>query len=708
MEKDDHAFPPGERIAGTNYVVIQHESAGGHGSLYRVRHYRLEKLIYALKVLHANLRSNTDLAIRMEREAHILSAMNHPHIVRVVDAGTTQEIDPVTGANISRPFLAMEWLKGRSLAQILKKLPNIGIGLHDALEIGIEVADALDYAHTHHDVIHRDIKPDNVFLKAGHNGRTVTQLLDFGIATVLGAAEKITQRPSFLGTIRYSSPEQLRGETPTPQTDLYAFGLLVYEMLVGYGPFDDKRDFKSMGLAHLAEKPAPLPPRDFPEAIVHLVASCLEKDPAKRPRSAVDVANRLREIKFRAEERRAQAALLTDLSKTDPAPVGGVILIAGNEATDPGPPPESSTAHSEPTSVANTGHTDRTAPSSPDALHSLDVNGPTPPASSVPGSRSPSSAHRFSIAQPIDSTQVDPSPRGAQSTAAVPQPRNPQLLVETARPSAHSLVDRLATTSTSPPAAACAQPAHGTEAFALPPPVVTTPMPTWQPPPQMQQAPPQGYVFANPAPVPPPPHLVRGASAPTIRALPQLPSPSPALATPPPFLAGMEGAVGTSTTTAGEGVSVDRTFRSMLVSPVPRRYALLVIAVGVFCLGIIVTAGAMRFKAKQAVETPRPTASYAPAHSTAAVSLSATPAPVLPATPPSAPPVPPTPAIETAASVAPPPALSVAGAPSTTAPPLRRTAPSAAPSSTNPRPSHAPAAPAKSTDDLGDFITKWK
>jgi len=699
MNTDDRAFPPGERIAGTNYVVIKHESAGGHGSLYRVRHYRLEKLIYALKVLHANLRSNTDLAIRMEREAHILSAMNHPHIVRVVDAGTTQEIDPITRANISRPFLAMEWLKGRSLAQILKKLPHVGIGLHDALEIGIEVADALDYAHTHHGVIHRDIKPDNVFLKAGHNGRTVTQLLDFGIATVLGATEKITQKPSFLGTIRYSSPEQLRGETPTPQTDLYAFGLLVYEMLVGYGPFDDKRDFNSMGRAHLADNPAPLPSRDFPEAIVHLVASCLEKEQGKRPRSALDVANRLREIKFRAEERRAQAALLADMSKTDPTPVLAAMMVAGNEATDPGPPPSSSTSSPDSTSAAAVRNpNDPTAASSPNAmLHSLNVNGPTPPASSVPGSLAPSSAHRFSMVEPIYSTAIDPSPRGAQMPAITAR-HNPQMLVDTAKPSAQSVVDRLAATSTSPPAAPYGRPMHGTDAFALPPPVVTAPLPTWQPPP----SPPQSPRPEETPPVPPPPYL-RGPSAPTIRALPQLPNHPGHPATTPQFVPA-EATTSTSTTTGGDGVAVDRTFRSMLVSPVPRRYAAIVVAIGMVCLGIIVTAGAMRFKSRR---TPQVAAS-SPSLSlpTTTVPLPSTTSKVVPPADlaPAAPIAATQPVASTTATTQPttPPVVVSANAATSSA----RTATPATPTG-SPRPARSAPAPAKTTD-LGDFKTKWE
>ena len=419
MANEDRKCQPGERIAGTNYVVIDQPSAGGHGSLYRVRHYKLTQRISALKLLHANLRSNTDLAQRMEREAQIVSAMSHPNIVSVFDAGTTAEVDPETGESCPRPFLAMEWLKGRSLAQVLSGVHGVGIGLHDALEIAIEVADALDYAHTRHGVVHRDIKPDNIFLQAASSirGKTVTKLLDFGVASVLGAEKKITVRPLFLGTVRYASPEQMRGETPTPQTDLYAFGLVLYEMLVGFGPFDERRNatFESMARAHLTKEPAPLPARDFPESIVRLVMQCLQKKSTDRPVDASRLATDLREIKYKAEVERAKS--ITDLSRTEPTHLANVLLLAGGESTDPGEAPTTSAPEPRP-------KRDDTSRDSPASRHDL--------------GRATTDAAALPMLTSIDAAAT----RTAGRKVATP---------DTDVPNADSIVDRIIDTRTSDP-----------------------------------------------------------------------------------------------------------------------------------------------------------------------------------------------------------------------------------------------------------------
>ena len=673
MAKEDREFQQGERIAGTNYVVIQRETAGGHGSLYRVRHFKLTSRIFALKILHADLRTNSDLALRMEQEAQILASMNHPHIVPIYDAGTTSEVDPDTKQSIARPFLTMEWLKGRSLARILADVHGVGIGLKDTLEIGIEVADALDYAHTHHGVIHRDIKPDNVFLQAAPSahGKTVTRLLDFGVAAVLGIdkADKITQKPAFLGTPRHAAPEQLRGETPTPQTDLYALGLMLYEMLVGYGPYDElvghsrgHNAFANMARAHLLGQPAPLPERDFPQAIVELVMACLAKLPTSRPRSALDVSNRLREIKYKAEERRAQT--LADLSKTDPTPVLTAIMLAGGEATDPGPPPGLS-GHATP-------NLDVTSPGGPQALHGIDVSGDTPLASSLDD--------LGSLAHPIHTTEVDAAPLGAQPPTTTAR-HNPQLGIDTAIPSAQSLVDRLAVTKTTPPLAfVSAGGPHGTQSMPI---------------------------------LPPPPPFIDGAPVRAMgdRYVVDLTCP-PCITPPPPI---DDAAV--ATTTARNAVSIDmpvsrRTspLRSLLRLRVPLRYVSIVGAVGITGLLLIVTVGSVRMRLGQ--QTPP-----SPSAVDSSIVITAPPPPLLvpivhtaeptatvtqaPPSPPSIPSAGSTPPALTIAASAPPPLHAPSPAPSLAPSPVPlRPPPQAPPAHPKPR-SSAP------QDDLSEFKPKF-
>ena len=674
MAKEDREFRQGERIAGTSFVIIQRETAGGHGSLYRVRHHKLERRIFALKILHADLRSNTDLAVRMEQEAQILASMNHPNIVQIYDAGTTEEVDPDTGQSVARPFLAMEWLKGRSLAQILAGVHGVGIGLHDGLEIGIEVADALDYAHTRHGVIHRDIKPDNVFLQAASSarGKTVTRLLDFGVAAVLGveAANKITQKPAFLGTPRYAAPEQLRGEAPTPQTDLYAFGLLLYEMLVGYGPYDElvggtrgHNAFAAMARAHLSGDPAPLPDRDFPQAIVELVASCLAKRSTDRPRSALDISNRLREIKFKAEERRAQT--LADLSRTDPTPVLTAIMLAGGEATDPGPPPGAS--------GRSTPNLDVTSPGAPHALQAIDVSGDTPLASSLDAFGS--------MPHAIHTTEVDAVPAGARPPTTTAR-HNPQLLIDTAVPGNHSPIDRLAVTRTTPPLAiAPATPhgGHGTQSFVLPPP----PLPA------------------------PPPSFIDGAPVRAMgdRYVVDLTAPR---ITPPPDDSA------TTTTTARNAVSLDldapsrsrSSFGSLLRLRVPLRYVSVVAATGITGLLLIVAIGSVRMR----LATPHATMPSAQPTAEAPAVIVTPPPPSVttstaatPITPPSS--APPTPVSTAAAAPAstPTPSAAVPAAPPSPAPTTALPRPAIA------RPNASPPAPRSTTaPDLSEFKTTWQ
>ena len=691
MAKEDRALRSGERIAGTNYVVIQYESGGGHGSLYRVRHYELTKRVFALKLLHADLRSNTDLAVRMKREGRILAAMNHPNIVPVYDAGTTQEVDPDTHQSLARPFLAMEWLKGRSLATILAGVHGIGIGLHDSLEISIEVGDALDYAHTKHGVIHRDIKPDNVFLQAAASahGNTITRLLDFGVAAVLGA-EKITQRPTLLGTPRYMSPEQLRGEPPTPQTDLYGFGLLLYEMLVGYGPFDDHFGLAAMMRAHLKLPATPLPSRDFPDAIVQLVAACLEKRSESRPRSANEVVGYLREIKNKAKERRAQN--LAALSKTDPMAVASAIIPASLEATDPGAP----------TGVDNSLPPDATSPGIPFDLQADEL---------------PQTVSRH---LGVVDTQVEPVPFGAQAQASIAL-RNPQLLVKTSTPSIASLIDRLAVTRSSPPIPAMVRNGSDTEAMSL------TPQPV--PPSFIDGAPvyamgdryvmdpesitpsPFGYLpalpqhIADPPQVSPPQHMTPVTS--------RL-SPAGKIPILPPRL----GAASVLTTTNGAAMSVtssglprapSRSLLALMRLRVPVRYAGIVGGAGAFGLLVIVLIGALRIRA--AHQPPRASASTGGA--TTVLPLPSVPV-AMPSVQPAPPPPTPPASIAATASAAPPspsatsfvdaPAASTATA---TAPPdagAARAAPTRQPTAPPRRAAPKPSA----TDDMGEFITKFR
>jgi serine/threonine protein kinase len=279
-------YQPGQRLPGTVYEVVRAIGAGGMGTVYDVEDTTIGKR-YVLKTLHPQLGDREDLARRMQNEARTLARLNHPNIVEVITAG-------VTGDDLRLPYYVMERLNGQSLRVVLEKKGELE--LPHAVHIAIDLLDALDHAHDK-GVIHRDVKPDNIFLHRTSAGVTVTKLLDFGILSFLDSTMNETAG-RFLGTLRYAAPEQLRGEQPTPKVDIYAAGLVLYEMIAGRGPFDEEGDTRSIGAAHMEK----LPPRlssfaSVPSEVESLVMAALAKAPEERPRDAFSFAAKLREFK---------------------------------------------------------------------------------------------------------------------------------------------------------------------------------------------------------------------------------------------------------------------------------------------------------------------------------------------------------------------------------------------------------------------------
>ena len=226
-------YPNGHLIEGTVYQVVRHIGTGGMGSLYEVEDTTVGRH-YVLKTLHPELIERADLAVRMREEARALGTLSHPHIVQVITAG-------ITGDALKMPFYVMELLVGQNLRTVLEARKAAGgVGTPHALRIGIDMLGALQHAHDHA-MVHRDVKPENIFLHRDRSG-TVTKLLDFGIVRMLNRQASLT-RGNFIGTLRYSSPEQITGTREVgPASDLYSMGLDLYEILARRGPFDDLAD----------------------------------------------------------------------------------------------------------------------------------------------------------------------------------------------------------------------------------------------------------------------------------------------------------------------------------------------------------------------------------------------------------------------------------------------------------------------------------
>ncbi len=294
-------YAPGQQLPGTVYRVVRHLATGGMGSVYDVEDVTVGKR-YVLKTLHPQLVSRHDLAKRMEVEARTLAKLQHPNIVDVVTAGLTTDEQRM-------PFYVMERLNGQNLRVVLEKKGSLELA--HCLRIAIDVLDALEHAHEN-GVIHRDVKPENIFLHRNANGTTITKLLDFGIIRLLDSKASHTQG-KFIGTLRYASPEQIcGGELGTP-TDIYSLGIVLYEMLAGRGPFDEIGDAYGIGAAHAQKAPPPL--LQFvavPAPLERLVMSALAKSPAGRPCDCFSFASDLRRM-LRDEEAAPQSATAINL-----------------------------------------------------------------------------------------------------------------------------------------------------------------------------------------------------------------------------------------------------------------------------------------------------------------------------------------------------------------------------------------------------------
>ena len=347
-------YPQGELVPGTVYRVLRMLAEGGMGTVYDVEDTSIGKR-YVLKTLHSDLGNRADLARRMQAEARVLASLNHPNVVEVVTAGVTADESKL-------PYFVMERLNGQNLRVVLQKKGALEV--HHALHIAIDLLDALDHAHDR-GIVHRDVKPENIFLHRTATGVTVTKLLDFGVMTLLGGQTHTDAR--FVGTLRYAAPEQINGETATPKADLYAAALVLYEMCAGTGPFDFCVDAKEIAAAHLHAVPKRLSEvANIVPKLDELVMRSLAKDPAERPGDAFGFASALRALQSQKGQTHTQQTTVSGIT-LDTTGAAGIALEATERkgsGTQPLARPESATlrlADSPQEGPPNAGPIDRSA-----------------------------------------------------------------------------------------------------------------------------------------------------------------------------------------------------------------------------------------------------------------------------------------------------------------------------------------------------------
>jgi eukaryotic-like serine/threonine-protein kinase len=295
-----------------HYRIEAKVGEGGMGVVYKALDTHLDRRV-AIKVLRPETLADPERKWRFVREAKSASALNHPNIITVYDIETSSGLD----------FIAMEYVRGRTLDQLIGRK---GLALGEALNYGIQAADALAKAHAA-GIVHRDFKPVNIMVT--DEGRV--KIMDFGLAKLIDSGQadgsatteaahgdvgSQTETGAILGTVAYMSPEQAEGKPVDSRSDIYSFGSVLYEMLTGRRPF--QRDTKlATWTAILREEPTPISEivRGTSPELERIIARCLRKDPFRRFQHMSDLKIALEELKEESEARRRTPETAVPLAK---------------------------------------------------------------------------------------------------------------------------------------------------------------------------------------------------------------------------------------------------------------------------------------------------------------------------------------------------------------------------------------------------------
>jgi predicted Ser/Thr protein kinase len=275
------------KIVAERYLVDRLLGVGSMGIVYRCRHTVLDNKVAALKIIRQDLAQDEESVGRFVTEAKAASAIGSSHIVEVQDFGKLPD-----GAT----YIVMEYLEGVTLGEAMDR--ENGLTIEAAVNVSVQIAEALGAAHAV-GVVHRDLKPDNVFLLDSPGGYFV-KILDFGIAKVMHSGQKLTAVGSVMGTPHYMSPEQATGARTDARTDIYSLGVMMYEMACGKVPFDAENPLAVISM-QVTDDPTPLRKRmpagrTLPQGLESVIMKCLAKEPDERFLTMNDVQAALERI----------------------------------------------------------------------------------------------------------------------------------------------------------------------------------------------------------------------------------------------------------------------------------------------------------------------------------------------------------------------------------------------------------------------------
>ncbi|TNF36787.1 MAG: serine/threonine protein kinase, partial [Deltaproteobacteria bacterium] len=389
--------------------------AGGMGSVYRATQVRVGRQV-ALKVIHADLAHNLAVIARFQREGRAIAALVHPNIVQVYDFGQAED---------GELFMAMELIEGRTLCDILRA--EAPLDPARVAHLGAQLFDALAEAHER-SVIHRDLKPDNIFVTDTGRRHDVVKVVDFGVAKIVNAPEDdamVTARGAILGSPKYMAPEQARGKGVTGHADVYAIGAILYEALTGHPVFDEPSAADYL-VAHSVKLPSPpqVRGRELRGPLVDLIMRCLEKKPWDRPDGAARALEMIEAARLSplvAPEREDPTTAPGELEPPEATPRGRLhrVVFAGTDATEATPEaPRSSALDHASLAVVPMTH-EETTPVSHPAWTPI----PTPQAWQDPAGDAPP--------PPLDTRRLSTAPEPGPLAHAAGEPAHDVAPVET-------------------------------------------------------------------------------------------------------------------------------------------------------------------------------------------------------------------------------------------------------------------------------------
>jgi len=269
------------RLLGDSYQVVRLVGEGGMGRVYEARHLRLRDRRFAVKVLHSEFARQPDIVARFQREAESASIIGHPNVCDVYDVHKTPD---------GVPYLIGEFLEGEELGAYLKRVGRLDVAT--ACNIARQVCRALAAAHAR-GIVHRDMKPENVFM-AKQGASSIVKVLDFGISQAGTRDTRLTETGMIMGTPSYMAPEQARGEKVDHRVDVYAIGALLYQMVTGERPFDlpEPAATLTMVLTQEPRRPRSIVP-SIPDGLELVIQRAMAKDPQDRYPTAMELADAL-------------------------------------------------------------------------------------------------------------------------------------------------------------------------------------------------------------------------------------------------------------------------------------------------------------------------------------------------------------------------------------------------------------------------------